>query len=80
MEKTEQQKNPIRGGCLHCPGNHDILPLDTPIVAGFGSAEITKDGEVIYYEEPNTEFDDAPLRFWTECGDVDLTMVRDKKH
>ena len=34
--------------------------MDTPIIAGFGSAVITKNGKIVYSETPNLEFEDAP--------------------
>lgn len=59
MKKIPLQKKPIRGGCLKCPGNEDYLPMNTKIVAGFGLAEITKNGKTVYHDL-NVEWDDAP--------------------
>ena len=58
--KKQLQKNSARGGCLHCPGNHDSIPMNTKIIAGFGSATITKNGKYIYTEKPNLQWEDAP--------------------
>jgi len=60
MEKEKPIKGGIQG-CLICGYTEEILNMDYPIIAGFGSAKITKDGLLIYDESPNMEFEDAPL-------------------
>lgn len=47
-------------GCLNCGYNHGQLPLDTRLCAGFGSVAVTKDDNVVWQEEPNAEWEDAP--------------------
>lgn len=41
------------GGCVNCGGSHAKLDLKTPIMAGFGTAEITRNEKTIYFEIPN---------------------------
>ena len=58
-----KKEKPIEGGfgsCLCCPVTVDKLSMNTKIIAGFGMAQITKNDECIYDEEPNIEWDDAP--------------------
>lgn len=53
---------PIEGGngpCLCCGGTHSILPMDTVIAVGFGSAGYSKDGETLW-QEMNHKFDECP--------------------
>lgn len=47
-------------GCLNCGDNRGKLPMNTKVIAGFGTAKITMDKKEIYYEMPNTEWEDAP--------------------
>lgn len=58
--KLKKALNESSHTCLNCAVDDSILPMDTRIIAGFGSAEITKDGETVYHEEPNTEWENAP--------------------
>ena len=49
------------GGCAHCGTQHAILPMDSIIAVGFGSAGVTKDGKCVWDEQ------DAPTEtdYWT---------------
>lgn len=47
-------KKPLGGSCPL------KLILNTPIVAGFGTAIITKNKKIIYFEPANIKFEDAP--------------------
>lgn len=47
-------------GCANCGSCPIKLPLKAKIIAGFGTAEITKDKKSIYFEQPNTEWEDTP--------------------
>jgi len=51
----------IKGGCLNCGYQYDILPLDAIITVGFGYAALTKNGEEIYNETdlPNNANENA---------------------
>lgn len=60
MNKISLEKNPVRGGCIHCPGNHDRLAMNEKIIAGFGGATIYKDGEIIFDASGDLEWNDAP--------------------
>lgn len=60
---TVKFEKPLTQGyisCLNCGGTPIKLNLKTPIVAGFGTADITKNGKIVYSEAPNIEFEDAP--------------------
>lgn len=46
------------GGCLHCGYQHEILPMDAVIAVGFGSAELEKDGDIVWMES-GQEFEDC---------------------
>jgi hypothetical protein len=49
-----------RAGCSHCGYTENKLLMNTKIIAGFGEATIKKNREVIYREEPNTKWENAP--------------------
>lgn len=40
------------GGCLNCGYQHDVLPMDALIAVGFGDASLTRNGDVVYSEDP----------------------------
>jgi len=61
MEKLKPvPKKEIYHGCLNCGGTSSNLKMNTKIIAGFGIAQITRNGKTIYLEEPNIEWKDAP--------------------
>ena len=60
MKKEEPLKLDLTG-CRNCGRTQELLSMDTPIIAGFGSAIIQKDDEVVYSEPSDIEFVDAPL-------------------
>lgn len=62
MAKIKFEKPLERGyiGCLNCGSCPLKLTLNTPIVAGFGTAIITKNKKTIYFEPAEIEFKDAP--------------------
>lgn len=62
MSGIKYEKPLERGyiGCLNCGSCPVKLPLNTTIIAGFGSAVITKNGKIVYSEASNIEFEDAP--------------------
>lgn len=33
---------------MHCPGNHDLLAMDTVLYNGFGGYKVVKNGELYY--------------------------------
>lgn len=50
-----QNKDINHGGCLNCGGTHANAPMDMLVAAGFGMAMVTKDKEVIYSEDSNSD-------------------------
>ena len=60
-EKLPAYTGKVYQGCLHASPVEETAPLDTMVAVGFGSALITKDGEVVYSEPSNpTSWDDLP--------------------
>lgn len=55
--KSKVGEKIIRGGCLHCPGNEDILAMDTVLYNGFGGYNVQKDGDIFYVGDPNGEWE-----------------------
>jgi hypothetical protein len=45
----------IYQGCLNCPPVEKIAPMDMLIAVGFGMAQVTKDDDVVFSEQPNDE-------------------------
>lgn len=56
-EKVEPYDGAIHQGCLCCPPVEQIAPMDMVIAVGFGIAQVSKDGDVIFDE--NELSDDA---------------------
>ena len=46
----------LSGGCLNCPPAYGVAPMNTLIAVGFGDANISKDGEVVFSEQDSDEF------------------------
>ena len=40
---------------MHCPGNEDVLPLDTQLYNGFGGYTVYKNGKHFFSEDPAVE-------------------------
>lgn len=38
------------GGCLCCGYQHEVMPMNSVIAVGFGCAQLTKNGDVVYDE------------------------------
>jgi hypothetical protein len=38
------------GGCLHCGFQHAVLPMEAVVAVGFGSAWLSRDGEMVREE------------------------------
>jgi hypothetical protein len=60
------KKEPMQGGhggCLHCGYQYDIAPMDMIIAVGFGCAQVTKNGRIVYDE--NRECKDNWDNAWT---------------
>jgi hypothetical protein len=53
-KKIEPWQGRVHQGCLHAPGVQKIASLETVVAVGFGCAQITKDGAVIF-DEMNAE-------------------------
>ena len=61
---TWETAHPLPGRanpCLNCPPIEDTLDMDRTIAVGFGQAFVSKDDETVWYESPDTEFEDC----WT---------------
>lgn len=59
-------------GSLTCSTACSQAPLDMPIAVGFGYANATKDGEVVYEETDDGE--------WKTVGDIEAMAVSDPDH
>lgn len=59
-------------GCLNCGPRPDIFPPTGLIAVGFGSAVVTKDGEVIYSEPRDPEPDND---YWTGADAEDAARI-----
>lgn len=57
-------------GCLNCSTAALVAPLDMLIAVGFGSAYVTKDGEIVYDEQ---RVEDE--KFWTVQDAEDLAAA-----
>ena len=47
-------------GCLHAPPVSHKLSIRTRLGVGFGFAGVTRDGKIVWAEEPGDEFGDGP--------------------
>lgn len=47
-----------QGGCLCCGYQHEVLPMDAIIAVGFGMAQLTCNGDVIYDEHDCNDEDE----------------------
>lgn len=47
----------LKSGCLHCGMMEEHLPLDSRIAVGFGIANLNKDGEIIWQESSELDYD-----------------------
>jgi hypothetical protein len=54
-KRVEPYKGKVHQGCLNCPPVLDVAPMDTIVAVGFGSAEIMRDGDVVYAENPHAK-------------------------
>lgn len=50
-KKPAVKEQDIHWGCLNCTTAATVAPLDMIIAVGFGSAMVTKNGELIYDEQ-----------------------------
>lgn len=66
----------VNQGCLCCPTPTLIANLEKQIAVGFGSAECTKDGELIYDGEADLQRDIEPKTI----GDMETLAVQDPDH
>jgi hypothetical protein len=49
-KKAEPWAGTIQQGCLHAPVVEKVASLDLLIAVGFGDAQVTRDGTVVYSE------------------------------
>jgi hypothetical protein len=45
----------LRSGCPTCGRRPIELPMDAPIIVGFGFAGVTRDGVVVWSEQPDSD-------------------------
>ena len=60
---------PIKGGisgCLNCGYTADVLPMRTRLYSSFGGWHITKNGELYFSENVDTEYDDSKTLSYIE--------------
>ena len=73
------KKPAIEGGtkpCLCCGAIHDTLPPDALIAVGFGLANATRDGEIVY-AEPLGDYEESDLK---SCTDIEEMAAADPDH
>ncbi|MEJ8547166.1 hypothetical protein [Brevibacillus borstelensis] len=58
-----------RGGCVCCGCQHQHLPMSSLIAVGFGVAQVTKNGQVVYDELDYIEDEE---RIWTAQDAEDI--------
>ena len=62
---------PKHGGCACCPSPQQHLRMDRVIAVGFGCAQATRDGEIVY-DETIAGYNDDPL---LTVGDIEAMAV-----
>lgn len=45
------------GGCMNCGYQYDTAPMDMIIAVGFGCAQVTKNGQIVYDENQVCQYD-----------------------
>ncbi len=55
FKKEKPYTDKIHQGCLNCAPVEEIASMDMVIAVGFGCAQVTKDGEIIFQEQSNDE-------------------------
>ena len=71
-KKEEPYNGAIHQGCLCCPPVEQVAPMDMVIAVGFGIAQVSKDGNVIYDENELDDGVDYPdLAFFEELAAAD---------
>lgn len=67
------------GGCLHCGYQHEVLPMDSIIGVGFGSATLVKGDRLIYDENGyGQEHEDA--EGWMTFAKAEELAAADPDH
>ena len=74
--KMEPYEGKIYQGCLNCPPVQRLAPMDMVIAVGFGSATLTKDGQVVYSEPQRSCEEDE---FWTVAM-AEAEALKDPDH
>jgi len=59
------------GGCLNCGFQHAVLPMDSIIAVGFGCAQVTKSGAVVYDENEVERLPEERRVYW-QAKDAEL--------
>lgn len=67
-------KKVIRGGCLHCGGNEDVLPLDTVLYNGFGGYKVQLNGKTIYQGGCNDDWGS-----FKKLSDIEEIVAKESK-
>lgn len=70
------EKSGAHQGCLCCPTPSIVADLERGIAVGFGSAECTKDGELVYDGEADYQNDKDPK----SIGDMEKLAQTDPDH
>lgn len=65
----------IKIGCPCCSTACQLAPMDMVIAVGFGCAMATKDGEVVYSEDPNGEWEEMMT-----VGQLEEMAAADPEH
>lgn len=70
------ESDKIHHGCLTCGATHQLAPMDLYIAVGFGSAQLTKDGEVLFDGEDASRDEEADeelfsLGYWEAKAELD---------
>jgi len=52
-----EKKKIYRGGCPACPGNEDVLTMDTVLYMGFGGYKVLKGAKLFYMGDCDLEWE-----------------------
>ena len=58
--KKIKEKKVFRGGCMQCPGNEDVLAMDTVLYNGFGGYSVWKNRKHFWSGDPSGVWDSFP--------------------
>jgi len=58
--KEVKDKKVFRRGCMQCPGNEDVLAMDTVLYNGFGGYHVKKDKKFYWAGDPQGKWESFP--------------------